>query len=52
MLAAAKKKVKAVVAPRSPAQPAFSLPTWAPYAVVALGVGAILLILFTAKGKD
>ena len=36
-------------APRPPALP-FSLPTWAPYAVGAVGIAVVIFLVMTAKG--
>ena len=50
--AAKKKKVKEKPKVSPPSISPALLPKWSPYAVGAIGIVAVILILLTAKGKD
>ena len=50
--AAKKKKTKEKTPVSPPAVSPYLLPKWSPYAIGAIGVLAVVLILLTAKGKD
>ncbi len=46
------KPLKPVEPPAPPVKSSVLIPKWSPIAAAALGIGVVVLILLTSKGKD